>query len=663
MSSQKSHKSLSQSNNECQQQIREFYANTKEKLLKLKDEIQKSQSEYEAQKVIVEKKTLLYNETQEENKKLELLLQGWNERVIQANKIKFDLYKMKSNKVSHHQPPNTSSHSSYHSYGLKSHNHTKYNISNARRATYGRFSLPPKCVTTVVTKTTTELPLLLLSQPHVNNKLDPTEYPLANLQTSLKRFCYDNNGIPTYKKNKDNVLLKDTSEENVVLKKKNRYDTSASTSTTIKNLPSPTLSPTPLTESRQFLSSPVDNPNIPNNMNDIDSDEVMVTGEASSSSSQGGHHYNKSNHSFNPSPTRSNKINELKQKEGLDGDEIIEIENDKKNINHATRNYSRKIYKDNSFRGFVEDDTDEEESIIEEEEEEDEMVGEGRISSRHYYPRMSKYKSLGKLNSSNYPVHLNPIITSGDNSQDSEGDKIIGNYYEEKCNCENCENCSDQEMLNEYNQFIKRSLEQSQDPLSPYSGSSPPTALSDVPNIVSMYDELNPNAQNLVLLRLLKRCPVSTLQFVSSLILPVLKYDIISLLPVELTYKILNYLNIEDLFHCMLVCRGWKKIIDSPGAELAIWKQKLIEKQWYDEEKIHAILTEYKQRKLKAKAKKASKLLLLQHPKSEYLMAALSGSNSSTNSSSSYSTSSTSLSSLLLSFKIPLSFSFSFSII
>ena len=91
MSSQKSHKSLSQTNNECQQQIREFYANTKEKLLKLKDEIQKSQSEYEAQKVIVEKKTLLYNETQEENKKLELLLQGWNERVIQANKIKITL--------------------------------------------------------------------------------------------------------------------------------------------------------------------------------------------------------------------------------------------------------------------------------------------------------------------------------------------------------------------------------------------------------------------------------------------------------------------------------------------------------------------------------------------------------------------------------------------
>ena len=91
MSSQKSHKSLSQTNNECQQQIREFYANTKEKLLKLKDEIQKSQSDYDAQKVIVEKKTLLYNETQEENKKLDLLLQGWNERVIQANKIKLTL--------------------------------------------------------------------------------------------------------------------------------------------------------------------------------------------------------------------------------------------------------------------------------------------------------------------------------------------------------------------------------------------------------------------------------------------------------------------------------------------------------------------------------------------------------------------------------------------
>eukprot|EP00833_Pecoramyces_ruminatium_P017360 jgi/Orpsp1_1/1191392/evm.model.d7180000085417.1 len=554
---------------------------------------------------------------------------------------------MKSNKVSHHQPPN-SSHSSYHSYGLKSHNHNKYNVASARRAAYGRFSLAPKCVTTVVTKTTTELPLLL-SNTHLPNKLDPTEYPLANLQTSLKRFCYDNNGIPTYKKTNDNILLKKTSDDNVVLKKKNRYDTSASTSTTIKNLPSPTLSPTPLTESRQFLSSPVENSNhsinIPNNMNEIDSDEVMVTGEASSSSSsQGDHHYHKNSHTYNPSPTRSNKINDLKQKEGLNDEEILEIENNK--IIDNTRNFSRKIYKDNSFRGFVEEDTDEEESIIEEEEE-DEMVDEGRISRHHYYPRMSKYKSLGKSNSSNYPAHLNPIITSAGSSQDL-GDKISGNYYGEKCSCENCENCSDQEMFNEYNQYDKRSLEQQQqDPLSPYSGSSPPTALSDVPNIVSMYDELNPNTQSLVLLRLLKRCPVSTLQFVSSLILPVLKYDIISLLPVELTYKILNYLDIEDLYHCMMVCHGWKKIIDSPGAELAIWKQKLIEKQWYDEEKIHAILTEYKQRKLKAKAKKASKLLLLQHSNSEYLMNALSASNSNTNtnSSSSYSTSSSSSSS------------------
>jgi len=70
-----------------------------------------------------------------------------------------------------------------------------------RRATYGRFSLAPKYITTIVTKTTTEPPLLL-STP-LPSKLDPAEYPLANLQTSqtsLKRFCYDNNGVPTYKK-------------------------------------------------------------------------------------------------------------------------------------------------------------------------------------------------------------------------------------------------------------------------------------------------------------------------------------------------------------------------------------------------------------------------------------------------------------------------------
>jgi len=83
-----SKKSQKSTPSETQQQIREFYANTKEKLLKLKDEIAKSQSELDQQKIIVQKKAILYNETQEENKKLELLLQGWNERVLQANKTK-----------------------------------------------------------------------------------------------------------------------------------------------------------------------------------------------------------------------------------------------------------------------------------------------------------------------------------------------------------------------------------------------------------------------------------------------------------------------------------------------------------------------------------------------------------------------------------------------
>ncbi|ORX54302.1 hypothetical protein BCR36DRAFT_348454 [Piromyces finnis] len=549
---------------------------------------------------------------------------------------------MKSNKISHQQPPNPNQ--SYHNYGLKANSHNKHN-NMSRRSTYGRFSLAPKCVTTVVTKTSTEPPLLL-SNTHLPSKLDPSEYPLANLQTSLKRFCYDNNGVPTYKKINDTSLMNEANDEKTLLKKKNRHDTSASSSTNIKNLPSPTLSPTPINESRQFLSSPVENSNhsinIPNN--EIDGDEVMATRDASVSSHDDHHHKNRQNNVINSqekSPSHINKPNSHKQKGGLGDDEVLELD-DNENI-EINGSYSRKtVYNKNNFRGFTEEDTDEEESLFEEEEEDDELVGEGKMFDRQYYSSMEKYKSLDSKLSSSYPsTYLNPIITTNNNNNNNQNPDALksSHDYYNQCTCGKCETCSDQEMYDDYSQYGKRSHNQgNQDPLSPYSGSSPPTALSDVPNIVTMYDELNSNTQSLVLLRLLKRCPVSTLQFVSSLILPVLKYDIISLLPVELTYKILNYLDIEDIYHCMMVCHSWKKIIDSPGAELAIWKQKLIEKQWYDEEKIRAILTEYKQRKLKAKAKKASQLLLLKHPNSEFLMDALSASSS--NSSTSYSSSS-----------------------
>ncbi|OUM59479.1 hypothetical protein PIROE2DRAFT_23426, partial [Piromyces sp. E2] len=50
----------------------------------------------------------------------------------------------------------------------------------------------------------------------------------------------------------------------------------------------------------------------------------------------------------------------------------------------------------------------------------------------------------------------------------------------------------------------------------------------------------------------------------SSQILSVLKYDILSHLPINLTLKILNYLNLKDIYHCMMVCQSWNKIIDSP---------------------------------------------------------------------------------------------------
>ena len=70
-------------------------------------------------------------------------------------------------------------------------------------STVGQFSYAPTTQTTVVTTTTTtttHFPVLRMGPPRNLNELDPKQYPLATLPTpqSLKRFCFDIEGRPTY---------------------------------------------------------------------------------------------------------------------------------------------------------------------------------------------------------------------------------------------------------------------------------------------------------------------------------------------------------------------------------------------------------------------------------------------------------------------------------
>jgi F-box and WD-40 domain protein CDC4 len=76
--------------------------------------------------------------------------------------------------------------------------------------TVGQLSYAPTTQTTVVTTTTTTtttFPQLVLKPPRHLNELDPKEYPLAAVPTpeSLKRFCFDLNGKPTYFREADDA--------------------------------------------------------------------------------------------------------------------------------------------------------------------------------------------------------------------------------------------------------------------------------------------------------------------------------------------------------------------------------------------------------------------------------------------------------------------------
>ncbi|KAI9327236.1 WD40-repeat-containing domain protein, partial [Zopfochytrium polystomum] len=110
--------------------------------------------------------------------------------------------------------------------------------------------------------------------------------------------------------------------------------------------------------------------------------------------------------------------------------------------------------------------------------------------------------------------------------------------------------------------------------------------LSDLPSMVSSFDEMPHQLQSFVILELLKRCPSSTLQFVSSLVVPTLKRDFIALLPIELSYQVLSYLDLKSLGRCSAVSSVWKHVLEAEGCEVAVWKQRLIAEQWYNEKEV-----------------------------------------------------------------------------
>ncbi|ORX60004.1 WD40 repeat-like protein [Piromyces finnis] len=110
--------------------------------------------------------------------------------------------------------------------------------------------------------------------------------------------------------------------------------------------------------------------------------------------------------------------------------------------------------------------------------------------------------------------------------------------------------------------------------------------ISNIPYIISTFDVLPPTMKSYILLHLLKRCRVPTLQYISSLILTSLKYDFFSLLPVHISYRIIQYLDFHSIAICSQVSKSWYKLFNSPGVDTAIWKYQLKNDFWIDEKEI-----------------------------------------------------------------------------
>ncbi|KAI8835733.1 WD40-repeat-containing domain protein [Chytridium lagenaria] len=70
------------------------------------------------------------------------------------------------------------------------------------------------------------------------------------------------------------------------------------------------------------------------------------------------------------------------------------------------------------------------------------------------------------------------------------------------------------------------------------------------------------------------------------MILPALKRDFLGLLPVELGYQVLEYLDLRSLGRCARVCEGWRRVVEGEGAEVGVWKRRLVREGWFRVEEV-----------------------------------------------------------------------------
>jgi len=85
----------------------------------------------------------------------------------------------------------------------------------------------------------------------------------------------------------------------------------------------------------------------------------------------------------------------------------------------------------------------------------------------------------------------------------------------------------------------------------------------EVPEMISMFDSLPSRMQDYVMFHLLKRCSRPTLRMVFGMVAPVLKRDPVANLPLEMSLKIIRFLDGKSLAKAAQVSKRWRQVINS----------------------------------------------------------------------------------------------------
>lgn len=98
--------------------------------------------------------------------------------------------------------------------------------------------------------------------------------------------------------------------------------------------------------------------------------------------------------------------------------------------------------------------------------------------------------------------------------------------------------------------------------------------LQNFSNIISTYETLPSEMQRALLTKLLSVTDRSSLSMMAESIVPSLRCDFLTLLPIELVYNVLSQLDFKTLCSAAQVSRDWRRIVDSSET---IWKNRLVE--------------------------------------------------------------------------------------